>query len=231
MTRMLNALKADIKFQIKQGFYTVYIFITIMYMIVISQFSIEIKEILVPLVVFSDPSMLGFFFIGAIVMLEKVQGILRYVVVTPLRTREYLTAKVISLTILAVTAGTVITLTTYGGKVNWLMLIGGILLTSVFFTLFGFIAAAGCSSMNQYFIKMVPYILVITLPCFALTGFSYAWVFDIFPSLAGLRLVYGAFHNLPVINALGYGAYMILANALMLLYVEKVFEKMVFDGV
>ncbi|MGM0652168.1 MAG: ABC transporter permease, partial [Bacillota bacterium] len=83
--RIVNALKADVSFQFKQGFYLVYILLTLIYMVILGVLPVEWKSTIIPLVLFSDPSMVGFFFIGALVMLEKVQGVLQYVVVTPLR--------------------------------------------------------------------------------------------------------------------------------------------------
>src|SRR5690554_1144750 len=159
--RLFNAFRADIRFQFKQGFYLVYVVLTFIYMIILAKFPLDWKELAVPLVVFSDPSMVGFFFIGAIVMLEKVQGVLKYVTVTFLRSIEYLLAKVLSLTILAITAATMIVPVTYHEPLNWFILIVGIALTSSFFVLYGFIAAADCTTMNQYFIKMIPYMLLI----------------------------------------------------------------------
>ncbi len=224
--RLLYALRADIKFQLKQGFYTVYILLTIMYMVILSPFSREIKEILVPLVVFSDPSMVGFFFIGAISMLERVQGVMQYVAITPLHSREYLLSKVISLTILALTAGTLITLFIYEGPVNWPLFYVGILLSSSFFTLYGFKASASSHTMNQYFLNMIPYMLIIVLPCLSLLGSPYSWIFTPFPSLVGLKLVFGAFQGLSPITGLLYTLYLLLCNFLLLLHVEKVFQKM-----
>jgi len=223
--RLLNALRADIRFQFKQGFYLVYLLLTLVYMVVLARLPREWESVAVPLTVFSDPSMVGFFFIGAIVMLEKVQGVLQYVTVTPLRSIEYLLAKVISLTLVALTAGVLITLATYQDSLNWAVLLVGITLTSSFF-----VAAANCTTMNQYFIKMIPYMLLIVLPCFSVVGFPYSWVFNIFPSVAGLHLVLGAYNGIPVLKALSFVVYLVAANILLLFYVEKVFDRMVTKG-
>jgi len=228
--RLLHAFQADIRFQFKQGFYLVYVILTFIYMIILAKFPLDWKELAIPLVVFSDPSMVGFFFIGAIVMLEKVQGVLQYVVVTPLRSIEYLLAKVLSLTILAITAATMIVLVTYHEPLNWFVLIVGIALTSSFFVLYGFIAAADCTTMNQYFIKMIPYMLLIVLPCFSLIGFSNSWIFNIFPSVAGLQLVFGAFNEIDIYGILVLTIYLLVANTALLFYVKNIFEDMVTKG-
>ena len=228
--RLINVFRADIRFQFKQGFYLVYVMLTFIYMIILAKFPPEWKELAVPLVVFSDPSMVGFFFIGAIVMLEKVQGVLQYVIVTPLRSIEYLLAKVLSLTILAITAATMIVLVTYHEPLNWFILIAGVTLTSSFFVLYGFIAAADCTTMNQYFIKMIPYMLLIVLPCFSLIGFPYSWIFNVFPSVAGLQLVFGAFNGLDIKGILALIIYLIVVNIALLFYVKNIFENMVTKG-
>ena len=228
--RIVNALKADLRFQFKQGFYLVYILLTLIYMVILGVLPMEWRSTIVPLVLFSDPSMVGFFFIGALVMLEKVQGVLQYVVVTPLRSLEYLLAKVFSLTILAIAATVMITLATYGYDLNWFLLIIGVILTSSFFVLFGFIVAVRCTTLNQYFIRMIPYLMFIVLPCFSLIGFPYDWLFNIFPSVAGLKLVYGAFKGIDFLSATAYSVYLLLANLVIARYVEKIFDRMATEG-
>jgi fluoroquinolone transport system permease protein len=228
--RVVNALKADVRFQFKQGFYLVYILLTLIYMVILGKLPQEWKSTVIPLVLFSDPSMVGFFFIGALVMLEKVQGVIQYVVVTPLRSMEYLLAKVVSLTILAIAATIMITLATYGYQLNWFLLILAVILTSSFFVLYGFIVAVRCTTLNQYFIRMIPYLLLIVLPCFSLIGFPYAWLFNIFPSVAGLKLVYGAFNGIDFLSAAAYAAYLLAANLAIARYVEKIFDRMATEG-
>ena len=223
--RILKALKADIMFQFKQGFYFVYIALTIAYMIVIGQLPTAMGRIAVPLVVFSDPSVVGFFFIGGIIMLEKIQGILQYIVVTPLRTKEYLLSKVISLAVLSEFAGFAIAFATYEGKFNMLLLFIAILLTSSIFTLYGFIVAAGCNTINQYFVKMVPYMLVLIIPCLLLIKYPYSIWLDLFPSVTGLKLIFGCFHGIGILTVGIYTIYLVVVNLILFKFVENFFER------
>ncbi|MDO9680631.1 MAG: hypothetical protein Q7262_06400, partial [Bacteroidales bacterium] len=107
--RFLSAIWSDIRFQIKQGFYLVYLIITIMYLIILSMLPENVLSIALPLVVFSDPSVLGLFFIGGIILLEKSQGVMMAIVVTPLKTEEYVLSKAISLAFVSVMAAIAIT--------------------------------------------------------------------------------------------------------------------------
>jgi fluoroquinolone transport system permease protein len=133
--RLLYAVWADIRFQFKQGFYLVYVLITVMYLIILSFLPKDILSVGLPLVVFSDPSVLGLFFIGGIIMLEKMQGILSVLVVSPLRTIEYILSKVISLAFVSVLAAFAITGFSNYGSVNWLLVFLSTVLTSGIFTL------------------------------------------------------------------------------------------------
>ena len=225
-TRFFNALKSDIIFQFKQGFYYVYIFLTVVYMVVISKLpGGAVKDACIPLTVFSDPSLIGFLFVGGIAMLEKDQGMLKYLAVTPLDAREYLLSKAVSLSLVSLFAGSIITLACFQGSVNWLVLILGILLSSSFFTIYGFIAAAKSRTINEYYIKMVPYLLLIVIPPFSVIGFPFNWIFDIFPSVAGLRLIMGAFDGLTVIGAAPYIIILLAMNWLVLKVAERSYLK------
>ena len=222
--RLLHAVWADIRFQFKQGFYLVYVLITVMYLIILSFLSEDILSVGLPLVVFSDPSVLGLFFIGGIIMLEKMQGILSVLVVSPLRTIEYILSKVISLAFVSVLAAVAITGFSNYGSVNWLLVFLSTVLTSGIFTLCGIMITAGCNTVNQYMIKTVPYMLLLVLPCFSLIGFPYSDLFTIIPSVAALRLMLGAYTGIPLYEAIGLIIYLVGMNYLFLRWAIRVFE-------
>ncbi|MDO9633551.1 MAG: hypothetical protein Q7J05_00720 [Paludibacter sp.] len=228
--RLLHAVWADMRFQMKQGFYLVYVMITIMYLIILSFLPQNILSIALPLVVFSDPSVLGLFFIGGIVMLEKVQGVLSVLVVSPLRTMEYILSKVISLAFVSVLVAFAITGFSHYEDVNWLLLFLSTVLTSGIFTMCGIMINAGCQTVNQYMIKTIPYMLLFVLPCFALIGFPYSWLFTLVPSVAALRLMLGAYLGIPWFEAIGLVVYLVGMNYLFLRWTIRVFEnKIIFQ--
>ena len=105
---------------------------------------------------FSDPSVLGLFFVGGMLLLEKEQGILQSIVVTPLRPVEYVTGKILSLSLVALFAGFLITKLSITQSVHYGLLFIGILLTSCFFTQMGILVACRSKSINAFFLKMVP---------------------------------------------------------------------------
>jgi fluoroquinolone transport system permease protein len=222
--RLLHGVWADMRFQMKQGFYLVYVVITIMYLIILSFLPENVLSIALPLVVFSDPSVLGLFFIGGIIMLEKVQGVLMVVVVSPLRTMEYIVSKVLSLAFISVLVAFAISVFSRYESVNWLLLLLSTVLTSGIFTLCGIMINAGCQTVNQYMLKTIPYMLLFVLPCFSLIGFPYSWLFTIVPSVAALRLMMGAYLGISWYEALGLIVYLAGMNYLFLRWSIGVFE-------
>lgn len=223
--RLWKAIFADMKFQYKHGFYFVYIVVTIMYLIIISFLPANVLGIVLPLVVFSDPSVLGLFFIGGIILLEKGQAVLMVLVVTPLRTEEYILAKVISLTTVAVLAAFAISFFSYYENVNWTLLFITTVFTSSIFTLLGIIINANCHTVNQYLLRTVPYTILFILPCIALIGFPYASLFNIVPSVAALRLMLGVYHGIDLLEIVALCLYLLGVNYWLFKYAVHVFEK------
>jgi fluoroquinolone transport system permease protein len=230
MRRMKNAVIADLKFERKQGFFTIYLIISFLYLLVLTQIPETYRHIAVPFVIFSDPSVLGLFFIGGMLLLEKEQGILQSIVVTPLESMEYVISKVMSLSIVALFAGVLISLLAYSGSVNYLYLVMGILLTSFFFTQIGILIACRSRGINEFFLRMVPWMLALIAPAFFLIPYWEAAVLNLFPTVACLRLVYGAYHGNPIGMAVFQMGYMILINGGLLIYTTRQFEERIVYG-
>lgn len=228
--RIGNALIADLKFERKQGFFTIYLIISFLYLLVLTQIPEPYRDQIVPFVIFSDPSVLGLFFIGGMLLLEKEQGILQSIVVTPLQTMEYVISKVASLSLIAVLAGLLITILTYSGRVNLFVLVLGILLTSCFFTQIGILVACRAKGINEFFIRMVPWMLVLVVPAFLLIPFRNGFSLNLIPVIACLRLVFGAYRGSEIVPAGFQMIYMTLLNLGLLFYTTQQFEERIVYG-
>lgn len=143
--------------------------------------------------IFLDPAILGFVFIGALVLYEKTNRSLQALTVTPMESREYLLAHIITLTTIALIASLVLVALTRGVAVNYLYFVTGVILTSVFFVLAGFIAVSRFSSVNEYFIAGSVALLVLNAPLIYHFGLSDSWLFYLFPTQASLLLLSGIF--------------------------------------
>ena len=229
MSRFVNALKADVKFQFRQGFYFVYLLLVIVYIAVIFQVGPKAAVIVVPVIIFFDPSFVGFFFIGGLVLLERQQGITGYLGITPVTTGEYMWSKMISMAVLALVSS--IGLAALSGiSFNIPVLIVGVILSSLFFTLIGFLSVASCRTMNEYFFRMIPYILMITLSAIGLLDKPWAILFRFTPTFAGLRMILDAFNGVNAGRSLLDTAVLISWCAVLYIPVKNRFEKKAIRG-
>jgi fluoroquinolone transport system permease protein len=194
MIRIINAYKNDVRFQFRQGFYLIYLILALIYIAAIYQVSDRVAVILIPVLIYFDPAMVGFMFTGGLVMLESQQGITGYIGITPFRTLEYIIARVLSMVVLAVLISLLISVSS-AKTFNFPVLISSVTLIAVFHSLLGILASARCRSMNDYFIKMIPYMVIIILPVIGFIEKPWAMLFRIFPGFAGLRLVLSAYSN------------------------------------
>lgn len=229
--RLLSALKADVLFQFKQGFYFVYLILSLFYLIIFHQLDTTWLPYIMPVVLFMDPSVLGLFFIGGILLLEKEQGILSLIYVTPLRVWEYILSKIISLCFISLMAILLISLIAYKDAVNYVYLIISVILTSVFFTLIGFLVATRSKSVNDFFVKIIPWMMMLMLPCVLLVFYPNLLVLGLIPSVASLKLVWGAYHAMQLGEFIILVLYMTVLNVFLLKYTYKVFQnKMVLEN-
>ncbi|USG66940.1 ABC transporter permease [Brevibacillus ruminantium] len=196
--RFAQAFCHDVKMQWRQGFYFIYAILSAIYVLVLQQFSAGTQEVAALLLTFSDPSVLGFFFIGGLVLLEKAQELLGPLFVTPYTPRQYIWSKTLSLTLLSVTAAFGIHLGVFGisqgsGMFDFMT---GVVLTSVFFTLLGLGFAVYCQTLNGFFFLGTLGTLIFLMPILNVVGvvsFPYfAWL----PSHAGLKLLGAPFELL-----------------------------------
>lgn len=197
MRRLLSAMLFEVRLQARQGFYAAYVLISAFYIIILRLIPEgDMKTTAHALITFSDPSMLGFYFVGGLVLLEKNQRILDPLMVTPLTLDEYMLSKVVSLAALSMASGAVIRFGALGFEGEWFGFLAGLFFTSVFFTLFGLGVAVRCHGVNQYFIKSTFAALVFTLPILDALNIWSTPLFYAFPSNASLLLIESSFFPL-----------------------------------
>ena len=153
--RIKNLLLGDMRFQIKYGFYALYVFITIVYIGVISMLPAVWRTKAVVLTLFSDPAALGIFFIGAIILFEKSERVLNYLCVSPVKVNEYVLSKLLSLSVISTVVGLTISIAC-APATNLVLLCTGLFLGSCFFTLLGIIVASKISTLNQFLVFYNP---------------------------------------------------------------------------
>ncbi len=162
--KLLAAIQNDIRFQMRYGFYFLYAFLTILYSLVLIFVPDQFRQIVSFIVIVSDPAMVGFFFIGAIWLLEKSEGVQKFFVVSPLKSLEYILAKAVSLAVISTVSTLVLLIVAGKDPVSFLLIVPGVFAGSAIFTIIGLLAATYAKTVNQYLIISIPAEMFITLP-------------------------------------------------------------------
>jgi len=187
--RLLAALSQDIRFQFRHGFYYAYAVLTIFYIILLRLLPDNLVHPALTIILFTDICALGFFFIGAIIILERGQNLTQSLFVTPLRLQEYLLSKALSFLLLSIASALLIMLGASVGGQDHLWFAFGAVFSTLIYTLTGVVFAARARHVNDYFVKSLGVGLLLSLPILAYLGLFDTPLFQIFPTRATLVLL------------------------------------------
>lgn len=191
--RRITLIKFDIRFQFRHGFYYAYLFVSLVYIVLLRFVPRNILPQVTTLLVFSDPGIMGFFFVGGIVLLERGQNVLDNLFVTPLQVEEYLFAKALSLAFLALSTSFAIVIFTFGLAFNPFPLLLGIAFTSFISTLAGVTLAVRAPSLNSFLFTSPLFLAPFTSPLVDYVGVLPSPFFYLLPGKASLVLLEAAF--------------------------------------
>ncbi|KPU44436.1 hypothetical protein OXPF_19300 [Oxobacter pfennigii] len=187
--RFLSALINDIRYQIRYGFYFLYAFISAVYIAVLFVCPDKYKRIAASIIILTDPSMLGMFFIGGIWLLEKREGLHEFWGISPLRPLEYILSKAVSLSIISTLSATLIHILGFQETKNYMLLSVSVFIGSMIFTIIGLIMTSYANSVNQYMLIVTPPAILLTIPSI-LTAFGISYpFFDVLPGTALWRMI------------------------------------------
>lgn len=220
----------DVRLQFRYGFYAVYAVLTAAYALGLTQVPPAFRERTLVLLVLTDPSVLGFYFVSALVLIEKREGALEALAVSPLGVRGYLRAKVASLTALAVVASLALVLLAHPRGVNLPLLVGGVALTSAFFVSVGLVAVSRFDTIEDYFFSALGYGAVMFAPLVGYLGVFETSLFWLLPARPARLLVAGAFEGIAPWELAYAVGYLLAGTAVGLFVARRRFERDVLGG-
>jgi len=209
MKRLLAMIRWDIQLQYRQGFYIVSAFVAVVIIILLKQLPPLDWARVWPVIILENLVVHAFYLNAGLVLLEKGEGTLEAMIVTPMRTREYLISKVVSLGVLSLFETLLIVVAVTGAGFNWLLLVVGIMLLIAFYALYGFFVVARYDSISDFILPSVAWTIWFSLPVLYFLDFWTHWLFFLHPLQAPLGLMQGAFEQIPVrhlLYGLGYSA-------------------------
>lgn len=160
--RFRHLLLWDIRFQARYGFYLLYGFLTVLYVVLLVSLPRAWKATAAAILIYSDPAAMGLFFMGAIVLLEKSQRVTSQFAVSPLQSLEYVGSKVLSLSLISLLVAAVLAIA--AGCRLLLSVLAGTFLSSILFTLTGIVIATKIASLNQFLLATVPVEILAFVP-------------------------------------------------------------------
>lgn len=222
MTATLKRLVLwDIQLQARENIYLFTVLTTLAFAIFLKLLPPDAPPTIFTLVLFFDPAIVGASFVGSIVLMERSQNTLSALSVSPAPVRDYILAKVITLTLLAIVGSLFLVAVAF-----WVPSIDMILrftlvlvFTGAIGVLGGFLFVAGANSMNHFIARAMPITVVLFLPLLShfgvVTGFWQWLLFAINPGHAMLRAMLwaadpSAVSAADIIYAFAYMALMVL---------------------
>jgi len=194
MTRLMSTVRWDVTLQFRYGFYYVSGFIVLVWAVLLSQIPADSRfDLILPAFLAMNLLITTFYFMGALVLLEKGEGTLSGLVVSPLREGEYLLSKVASLSALAIMESLAVILFVYGMDFNWLFVIIGMTALAGFYVLVGFIAIARYDTLNDYLMPSMLFVTVLMLPMLDHFGMVSSPIFYLHPVNPMLALIRAGF--------------------------------------
>ena len=204
MKRLQTAVRWDMRLQFRNGFYYAAAFIAVIMTIILWQLPRAELPTILPVFVLGNMTVNTFYFMAALVLLEKGDGVLEGLIVSPLRQSEYLAAKLMSLTLLTLVENVAIVTAVYGLHYNFLLLVLGVGLMASFNVLFGFIAVARYDSINRFLLPSILLTMLLSFPLLDYLGLWTSPLLYLHPVQAPLLLLKGAFQPIPAWQ-IGYG--------------------------
>lgn len=162
-------------------------------------------ERFITLLIYNDPAIIGFIFIGISIIMEKDQEVFPAFFVTPLNPHIYLISRVLTLSALGFGGALAMVLTFRGTSFNAIHFSVGAFSTCVLFCLLGIFVVNRTTEVLRFLLMGVPILILMSLPLlnyFELTD----WFFlKIFPVQGGLNLMVNSYRESPNFSELVFG--------------------------
>ncbi len=225
MRRLLTAIQWDLLRQQRYQVVTATVFITVLYVLVLLNLPMAARPALLITLIFNDPAGLGMLFIGSLYLMERGEGAVQALSVTPLPPGHYLLSKTITLNLLLLFSSVIMAISGYGWSFHYGYLVLGVGLSASLFTLLGFGLVQGCRSFNEYILKMGLMLTPVILPFLNLFGVTDTLWWYLIPSQAGLLLMERAFAPVAAWKLAYAIGYLLLWNALLYRWALQRFKK------
>ena len=187
------AIRNDVVLQIRYGLYAVSVVMIVFWgaLLGMAGRNLSLSTVaLLPALVVVNLLITTFYFMAALVLFEKAEGVLAALVVTPLGSSSYLLSKTISLTLLATVETFAIAAIVFE-DIRWPSAIAGSLLLGFFYACAGFVTVVPFSSIHRFLLPSVLVVSFLFLPLLGHFELVPRWLMLLHPIEPALRLMTG----------------------------------------
>lgn len=208
MRAFVAALRWDIVLQARNGFYWASAFVVLIIggvLLAVPEAARANEGVWVPAILAVNLQITTFFFMAGLMLLERDEGTLAALAVSPLTPGGYLGARTVTLTSLAAVETVVLVLIAFEAGRSWLLVLAGTSALGVIYTGIGAAVATRYVSINAL---LLPASLVVTLllaPLLAHVGFAPRSLFLLHPIEPALTLIRAGYVPAPP-GELAFGA-------------------------
>jgi fluoroquinolone transport system permease protein len=227
MNRLINLTRWEVAIQRRQGIYYAAIFVILVWSAILFAVPDGAIQPLLISVLYLDLSIFGFFFMAALFYLEKGDRVLDGLVVTPMRSQDYLLVKAGTLTVVSILTGAAVSLIVYGPGLNWGWYALSVALMAGPASFLGFALATRYGGISDFLVSSILYVFLLQIPLVSYFGMVDFFGLYLIPSGPSMILLAAAFHPMPAWQigfALIYGA---LVNLIAFWLARRAFERTV----
>lgn len=197
MSALLNALRWDVVVQARNGFYWATAFLVVVLGALLLRLPAGARAEVatwVPAILAVNVQITTFFFMAGLLLLEREEGTLGALAVSPFPPWGHLAVRVVSLTALAAAETFAVVGIVFGTGGSWLLILSGTAALGVIYTCFGAAVAARYASVNALLLPASAFVTLLLLPLLSHFGVVPRALFlwhPIEPALALIRAGYG----------------------------------------
>ncbi len=173
MIRFVTALANDMRLQVRYGLYTIIAVLIVVWSAILGTAARAVPlstPALLPPFVVANLIITTFYFMAALVLFEKAEGVVAALAVTPLGGSEYLASKAATLTCVA-TVETLLIAAVLFDDVHWPRVVSASLLLGFAYACAGFVAVVRYPAMNEFLMPSSVFVTLLMLPLLAHFGF------------------------------------------------------------
>jgi fluoroquinolone transport system permease protein len=192
VTAILSALRWDVVVQARNGFYWASAFLVVFFSGLLFYVPASARAnpaVWVPAILAVNLQITTFFFVAGLMLLERDEGTLQAIAVSPLSPSGYLAVRTLSLTGLAAVETIAIVLIGFGASGSWPLILAGTAALGMIYTGFGAAVASRYESVNALLLPASAFVALLLLPLLPHFELAPRWLFIVHPLEPPMTLI------------------------------------------